>query len=59
MVYVPSVEILHRAVPALFSGQDKSTADVLVKEFESWYIPTQISYTGRVDSMNTATTHAT
>ena len=33
-VFVPSVEILHQAAPALFSSQDKSDADALVKDYE-------------------------
>ena len=33
-VYVPSVNILHEAAPALFSHQDKSDADAIVKDYE-------------------------
>ena len=31
-VFVPSVEILHKAAPALFSSQDKGVADAMVKD---------------------------
>ena len=33
-VFLPSVEILRNAAPALFSSQDKSDADALVKDYE-------------------------
>ena len=34
MIYVPPVDILRQAAPALFSRQDKSDADGLVSDFD-------------------------
>ena len=34
-MFLPSVDILHGAAPALFSHQDKSAADAMVKDYEN------------------------